>query len=121
AIRRTAGVQDGEPAAESRDKLRARVAFNVPKSERARVAAFLGEIARVPFSGDVGGIEMEAARRDAVLMGDQMRRAWEDFALAECEKRPLLLVLEDLHWGDLPTVSYLDGLLRVAKDRPCMV
>jgi tetratricopeptide (TPR) repeat protein len=30
-------------------------------------------------------------------------------------------VLDDLHWGDVPTVSFLDGALRALRDRPLVV
>ena len=54
-------------------------------------------------------------------MGDGMRRAFEDWLAAECAAHPVLLVLEDLHWGDLGTVSFLDGALRNLRDQPLMV
>src|SRR5262249_38094547 len=53
--------------------------------------------------------------------GDQIRRAWEDFALAECGAQPVLLVLEDLHWGDLPSVKLVDAALRLLKRQPLMI
>ena len=55
------------------------------------------------------------------LMGDAMRRAWEDLLGAECSAHPVLLVLEDLHWGDLPTVNLVDAALRYARDRPFLI
>jgi tetratricopeptide (TPR) repeat protein len=119
-LRRAAGIFDGEPAALSRDKLRARVERNVAAHDVPRVAAFLGEIARVPFPIE-SRPELEAARRDPVLMGDQTRLAWTDFVAAECAAAPVVLVLEDLHWGDLPTVSFVDSALRGAEDLPLLV
>ena len=50
-------------------------------------------------------------------MGDQMRRAWEDLLAAECAVHPVLIVLEDLHWGDLPSVKFVDAALRNLHDR----
>jgi tetratricopeptide (TPR) repeat protein len=44
-------------------------------------------------------------------MGDQLRRAWETFLAAECAARPVLVVLEDLHWGDVPSVRFFDAAL----------
>src|SRR5262249_37600663 len=66
-------------------------------------------------------IELRAARQDKMLMADQMRRAWIDFLEAECQAQPVLLVLEDLQWGDRSTVEYLDASLRVLKQKPLFV
>jgi tetratricopeptide (TPR) repeat protein len=44
-----------------------------------------------------------------------------DFLEAECRAGPVLLVLEDLQWGDQPTVDYVDTALRLLGDRPLMV
>ena len=32
-----------------------------------------------------------------------------------------MLVLEDLHWGDLPSVKFVDSALRAVHDKPLMV
>jgi predicted ATPase len=121
ALRRTIGLFDGEPIEVRRQKIQARVAqHSFPPAEQARIAAFLGELIGTPFPTD-DSIARGAARRDPVLRGDQMRRAFEDFLAAECAVEPVLLVLEDLHWGDLPTVSLVDAALRHLKDRPLMV
>jgi tetratricopeptide (TPR) repeat protein len=64
---------------------------------------------------------LRAARADAQVMSDQIRRAFEDFVAAECAAGPLLLVLEDLHWGDLPSLRLVDAALRALENRPLMV
>jgi tetratricopeptide (TPR) repeat protein len=120
ALRRAAGVRDGEPIDTRRQKLAARIARYVPERDRSRVAEFIGELASIPFPDDQS-IQLRAARNDAVLMGDQMRRAWEDLLAAECAHHPVLLVLEDLHWGDLPSVRLVDAALRNLRDRSLMV
>jgi tetratricopeptide (TPR) repeat protein len=56
-----------------------------------------------------------------MLMSDQVRGAWQDFVAAECRAGPVVLVLEDLHWGDLPTVKLVDAALRSLPDKPLMV
>ena len=119
-VRRVAGILDGEPLAVRQQKLRARLKRNVPTLEVARVTEFLGELASVPFD-DQGSVQLAAARRDPTLMGDQMRRAWEDFLDFESAVSPILLVLEDLHWGDVPSVRYVDSALRQLEDRRFMV
>ncbi len=120
AIRRAAAMSDGEPLAVRRQKLRARVARNVPLADTARVSEFIGEMVGVQLP-DEDSVQLRAARQDATLMGDQMRRAWEDFVTAECNAQPLLIVIEDMQWGDLPSVNFIDSILRHCADQPLLV
>jgi len=120
AIRRTAGIQDGEPIEDKRRKLTQRVARHVDRDATSRVASFLGEMTGIPFP-DEDNSALQAARQNPQLMGDGMRRAWEDWLAAECAAGPVLLILEDLHWGDLGTVSFIDGALRNFREQPLMV
>ncbi len=119
-IRNAAGIRTGEPHTARQAKLLARVGRVVPSSDAGRVAEFLAEIIGVPFPEE-GSVELRAARRDALLMGDQMRRAWEDWLYAEASRGPILLVLEDLHWGDLASVMFVDAALRHLGGSPFMV
>jgi tetratricopeptide (TPR) repeat protein len=113
AVRRAAGLADGDPADQQRAKLRAYL-------DDARLAAFLGELCGLPPSDD-DPEELKAARAAPILLGDQMRLAWEDWLAIEAQRRPVLLVLEDLHWGDAPSIRFVDAALRHLKERPFMV
>jgi tetratricopeptide (TPR) repeat protein len=119
ALRQALGVVQVEPLEVRQRRLRSRIARHVPEADLDRVTEFLGELTGVHFPADTS-VQLRAARQDAMLMGDQMRRAWEDLVSAECSIHPLLIVVEDLQWGDLPTVSFLDAALRTA-DRPLLV
>ena len=119
-LRRASGIAGGEPLVVRQQKLRARVARNVPEPDVARVAEFLGEATSIPFDAGAS-VQLRAARQDPILMGDQIRRAFCDLVVAESTASTLLMVIEDLHWGDLPSVNLLDAALRSAQDRRCMV
>lgn len=119
-LRRAAGISGAEPLVVRQQKLRARIGRHVPEADVARVAEFVGEIASVHFP-DASSVQLRTARHDAMLMGDQMRRAFCDLVLAETAAGPLIIVLEDLHWGDLPSVTFIDFALRAANERPFMV
>src|SRR5690606_23362718 len=119
-VRSAAGAQDGDPPRVQRETIRARVSRCVPPEDRARVTQFLGELLGVSLPED-DDVQLRAARHDPVLMGDQMRRAFEDWLRAECAESPVVLVLEDLHWGDLPSVTFVDSALRTLHDSPLMV
>ncbi len=120
AIRRAAGIYDGEPIEVRRQKLLARAGRNLAGAEARRAAEFLGELIGAPFP-DEGSVELRAARRDAMLMGDQMRRAFEAFLRAECSVAPLAFVIDNLEWGDRPSIDFLDAALRALDSAPFLV
>jgi tetratricopeptide (TPR) repeat protein/predicted Ser/Thr protein kinase len=120
AIRRAAGMREEEPIEVRRNKLAARVSRHLDPGSARRVVAFIGEIAGTPFP-DEGDEALRAARDNARIMGDAMRAAFEDWIAAECEAQPVLLVLEDLHWGDAATVRLVGSTLRNLRDLPLMV
>ena len=122
ALRGALGIHRGEPLAERQLRIGARVGAHVPAADRKRVTEFLAELVGAPFPGDgEGGAALRAARQDAQLMSEQMRRAWLDFLAAEAAAYPVVLLFEDLHWGDFGTVQFLDMALRERRDRPWMV
>ncbi|WP_437821533.1 serine/threonine-protein kinase [Sorangium sp. So ce1078] len=120
ALRSAAGAPAGAPLPERRALLAERVARRVDGPEQRRVAEFLGEIAGAPFPGD-DSPPLRAARESAQLMGEQIARAFVDFVAAETRDRPLCLVMEDLHWGDAPSVRLVDQALARLADRPLFV
>jgi tetratricopeptide (TPR) repeat protein len=120
AIRRLCGIVDGEPLGVRRRRLRARLGRHLGVDDALRACDFIGEMVGVPFP-DERSDALRAARRDPKLMGDAMRGAWQDWLAAECAAHPVLIVLEDLHWGDLPSVKLVDAALRNLADRPLLV
>jgi eukaryotic-like serine/threonine-protein kinase len=118
ALRRAAGILDGEDITVRRAKLRARVSRHAPAQALGRLTTYLGELAGVPAPDTP---ELLAARRDPPVMGDLLREAWSDFLTAECAARPMVIVLEDVQWGDLPTVKMIDTALQACRDLPLLV
>jgi tetratricopeptide (TPR) repeat protein len=53
-------------------------------------------------------------------MSAWLRKSFAEW-LKELSVRPLLLVLEDLHWGDLLSAAYLGDALRMLANQPLMV
>jgi serine/threonine protein kinase/tetratricopeptide (TPR) repeat protein len=110
AIRGAAGISGTESEDIQRKRLFAHTSRFLPMKTGANI--------RFP-DGDLP--QLQAARRDARLMADQTIAAWEDWLEAESEHHPILLLLEDLHWGDFASVNYMDSALRVLRKRPLMV
>lgn len=117
---RAASLVVGEPAEATQAKLSMRVSRHVESAKQERVTMFLAELVGAPFS-QKSDMQLESARQDSMLMGDQIRRAWLDFLEAECKAHTVLLVLEDLHWGDVPTVDTIDASLRLFSDKALFV
>ena len=119
-VRSACEISDGDGPPARRECLRARVAASVPAGQAAQVEAFLAEIIDASTAGDPSEV-LRAARGDPRLMSDQIRTAFVDWLDAECARGPRLLVLEDLHWGDLPTVQLVGAALEALGDAPLMV
>jgi tetratricopeptide (TPR) repeat protein len=119
-LRSACRIYDREPPDVQREKLVAQVGTRIDVNERQRVATFLGEIAGTPFP-DGDSLPLRVARQDAQFMKEQMRAAFLDFVKAETLANPVLLVLEDVHWGDRPTMQFLDVALRDLRDSPFFI
>ena len=115
ALRRLCEISGSESLEAQQQLLAERIGRHLPGSEVDRVVVFLGELCNVPFS-DAGKPMLQAARQDPKIMRDRLRRALLDFIAAECGAGPLLLVLDDLQWGDGLSVAALDEALREQAD-----
>ena len=72
-------------------------------------------VAAMVHEHDAGG---RAA--DPAVMTDAIRAAWCDW-LAAVARRPLVIVVEDLHWGDLPSLRLVDAALGALAAQPVLV
>jgi hypothetical protein len=120
AIQRTCHIADGEPLPARRHKLHERMRQVVEPADLTRVTEFMGELIGTPLSDETSP-QLRAARQDAVLRGDQILRAFEDWLTAECRQHATVIILDDFHWGDLPTVKFIDSALRNLAELPLMV
>jgi serine/threonine protein kinase/tetratricopeptide (TPR) repeat protein len=120
AIRWSAGIADGEALEVRRHKLRVRLARCLDGKALDRACEFLGELVDAPVL-DAASEALRAARENPILMADAMCAAWQDWLEAESGAGPIVLVLEDLHWGDLPSIQFIDAALRSLSDRRLLV
>ncbi|AKT42695.1 serine/threonine-protein kinase PknK [Chondromyces crocatus] len=123
ALRSAVGLRGGESIAERRREARAWVGRHLDPSGPLcpdELVASLGELFALPprTRGEDGN---GTVFRDPAMLRTQMRRAWIHLVRTACAGRPLLLVLEDLHWGDLPSIRLVDAILDELHDLPLMV
>ncbi|WP_233166173.1 serine/threonine-protein kinase [Archangium sp. Cb G35] len=120
ALRELCGAAEGEPLEVRRRKLELRLARHLPAGEAREVIGFLGELCGIPFP-DEHSPRLHAMRGAPPLLKAQVDRALVAFFQAECQQGPVLLVLEDLHWGDEPSVRWVGELLRALAGHPLLV
>ncbi len=94
------GLVEGEPVEVRRQKIEARVARLLPASEIGFVVEFLGEIVGLTHPGRRRTASIRARGSRADRRADA-ERVGEPRSRRECAGRPLLIILEDLHFGDL--------------------
>ena len=98
--------------------LEARLLPRVPAGDVSRIAENVGVLLGV---GAEPATSADRALFNPLRVGNQLLSAWEDLLTAELSERPLLLVLEDLQWGDWSSLRFVDAALRNLRDRPLMV
>jgi hypothetical protein len=116
-VRRALGL-DGHPIEVRRDKLRAWVEHHAG-SGAARHGEALGELVGTSFDGDEPGAG--PARQRRMLPSDQLGDAFLSFLRIECAVQPVVIVLDNLHWGDLPTIKLLYAALRALTTQRLLV
>ncbi|WP_437597209.1 protein kinase [Sorangium sp. So ce590] len=120
SVRSALGIAAGEPLEARRGKLARALDPLLAGEERLRVAGFLGELLGVAAPDEDRPV-LRAARQSPALLAEGIQRAYVDYARAVTGARPMLVVLEDLHWGDAPSARIFDRALRELGDRPYTV
>jgi class 3 adenylate cyclase/predicted ATPase len=111
-LRSWAGGSDEESEAEEAARIAEAVAALVP--ERApELLPFLLRMQGLPLAAD-------DERRLAEMGGDALermtRRAVAEVLRHEARRRPLLVVMDDLHWADQSSLELLEALLRLVEE-----
>jgi tetratricopeptide (TPR) repeat protein len=97
-----------------------RIGARLPGAAGQRAASFLAEII-VADGAMPADPQVLAARRDPVAMAAGVRAAFLDWMAAEVGTEPNVLVIEDLHWADAPSVRLVEALLERLSDSPLTV
>ncbi|MCG8417203.1 MAG: protein kinase [Proteobacteria bacterium] len=120
ALNAWAGLDPRDPPAVQWDGLKARLTGLVAPHQVDRFT--VGLSAMLGMSGPSRDNPMSAAAREnPVFLRQLVEEAWLGWLRALCDRRLVLLILDDLQWGDQLSVSYVDVALRELSDRPLMV
>jgi class 3 adenylate cyclase len=108
-VKAHAGIRESDDPATTREKLAAAVEpLFENTAERAWIAR---ELARL-----VGAAEGEASANR-----EESFAAWRTFLEAIAAQRPLVVVIEDLHWADRTLLDFVEHLVGWATDVPLVV
>ena len=119
-IRDAVGLREAEPRDAQFAKLTEHSLRLLGEAASERVLPFLAEVVGLRQPTEKSQLLL-AARENPEVMREQVRRALHEWLDAEAASQPILLVLEDLHWGDLPSVAFLTEAIRDKPHRPMMV
>ncbi len=120
ALRGVLGLESGEPPEVQRQKLQRGVDAVVGLDDARGVAEFLGEVLGAPFP-DEQSPRLRAARQDAQVMAARIEAAFIRYVQGALKQKPLLLLFDDLHWGDAASVRIVDAALRALAEEPFVV
>jgi DNA-binding SARP family transcriptional activator len=84
---------------------------------RAALAKLLPELADASAPAAAIGSGTEPPDREQVMLFDAVVSVLRTAA----EEEPLILVLDDLHWGDAPTLSLLRHIVRATEGTPLLI
>ncbi|HYP98948.1 MAG TPA: protein kinase [Polyangiaceae bacterium] len=119
-IRDAADMRDAETREAQFTRLREHLTRLFGATENERITEFLAEVLGLRVQSEPSPLLL-AAMSNHEVMREQVRRALHEWLDAEAANRPLLLLLEDLHWGDAPSVAFLAEAMREKPHRPLMV
>jgi tetratricopeptide (TPR) repeat protein len=120
ALRREAGVVGSDSIEQARARILARFTPTVEQPATAKQAAYIADLCGINV--DDGGTEMLAlARRNPTELAGAQRLAALDWMQAEAQLRPLVIVVEDLHWCDDMTAEFVRSAVRELADCPLMM
>jgi class 3 adenylate cyclase len=111
-LRSWAGGSDEEDAAQERARIEGALAALAPELAD-ELLPFLLRLQGLPLAPDD---ERRLAEMPPDALERMTRRAVAEVLRREARRRPLLLVLDDLHWADESSLELLESLLRLAAE-----
>ncbi|MET0342017.1 MAG: protein kinase [Polyangiales bacterium] len=119
-LRVALGLRVGDAAAAQAAKARAHLGALLAPDALDTSVEFVCELLDLELPGP-GSALLRTARGNPEVMREQVRRALLTWLEAELAEKPLVLLLEDLHWADLPSITSAQELLRALADRSLFV
>lgn len=120
-IRMVCGVSTADKTETQLRRLQQRLGQHLDPRDASRVMDFLIELCGLTGKAGAPSDALLAARQDHKLMREQFQRALTDWLAAEVRHAPLLLILEDLHWGDALSIVLIEYATRILSEAPIFI
>ncbi len=117
ALRRWLGVEWGEAEVSVRTKLRAKLT-TLTTLDPAAVLPGLGRLLSVHVDADAADALDDLSPEE---LGQRIRDAYAIWVEALCAQQPVVLPIDDLHWGDQSTRELAETLLEVTDRAPLLL
>ncbi|MFO0619079.1 MAG: AAA family ATPase [Polyangiaceae bacterium] len=118
---RSAAKLGAKPHAGDRDRMRLYVASLPGIEQPSRLTDFLAWMAGWRALDDGAGPELVAAVGDPDLMARGVRRSLREWLASASRVGTVVLLLEDLHWGDAASIARLDDVMRALPSSPIVL
>lgn len=115
-VERIAGIREGES---SEKKARLLAAF-LEADERRGSREFLFELIGC-VQLEAPSAELRAARDEPRVLAEALKRSFAEFLRHEARSGPLIVVLEDLHWGDEASIEFIAEAMKDTEELPLLV
>lgn len=120
-LRDAMSIRESDPAERQSRAIQAHIArISGASRATAQLVEFLSEVLGVQGVLEPSPV-LRAARATPEIMIEQVRAALHGWLDLETAFQPVVVVLEDLHWADPPSVSFWTDTLRENPHRPLMV
>jgi len=111
-LKNWAQINEKDSESESLNKLVTAVKIIHPNSAE-EIIPFVAKLMGMKLSGQYAErvINIESSALDKIIF-----KNIRDLVIKACEIRPLIYIVEDLHWADTSTIDFLEGIYQLAVD-----
>ncbi len=115
-VKSWAGITDEDPPIVSSEKLR--------KTIQKTTGDRAGEI--YPFMATMMGLPLEGKNRERVagIEGEALEKLilknLRDLIIIAAGNKPLIILIEDMHWADSSSISFFESLFKLSRKHPVM-
>jgi tetratricopeptide (TPR) repeat protein len=119
-VRDAMGIRESDEAETQCRGIARHLARSPEGQSKGHLVEFLAELLGISGAIEASPV-LRSARATPEIMREQMRRALQSWLDIETARQPVVVVLEDLHWADPPSVEFWTETARDNPNRSLMI